>query len=139
MPPHSEALPTTEFTMRNSFTLFAASATCVAVLGLAACGRNETSTAGQGQSGTGRTAIEDATRATATGASDATITVKVNAALVADTRLKVMKVDVDTKEGRVRLVGVAPDAAARDQATAVVRAIEGVKDVDNQLRVESKS
>ncbi len=149
MPPHSGGSFTPEIAMRSALTLIAASATCLAVFGLAACSRDESTTAGQGvdkaiadaksQSEKAKVATEDAAKAMAAGASDAAITVKVNAALVADTRLKVMKVDVDTQDGRVRLMGVAPDAAARDQTTAVVKGIEGVKDVDNQLRVESKS
>ena len=69
--------------MRSALTLIVASATCLAVSGLAACSRNETTTAG--------------------------------------------------------LMGVAPDAAARDQTTAAIKAIDGVKDVDKQLKVESKS
>lgn len=134
--------------MRTAFTLIAASATCVAVFGLAACSRDESRTVGQSvdkamadaktQTESTRASAENAAKAVATGAADATITVKINAALVAEPGLKVMKVDVDTQDGRVRLMGVAPDAAARDRTTAVVRAIEGVKDVDNQLRVAAK-
>ena len=49
-----------------------------------------------------------------------------------------LKVNVDTIGGRVTLTGVAPDASARDKTTELIKAIEGVVDVDNQLRVESK-
>lgn len=127
-------------------------ALCAAVLstlGLAACDRNDKQTVGQGldkaiekakdQGEAAKVATEDAAKSMTASAADAGITVKVNGALMADTRLKVMQVNVDTRDGRVTLSGVAPDAGARDKATALVKAIEGVVDVDNQLRVEPKS
>ena len=81
--PQSGGPPSSEIAMRCALTLIVASASCLAAFGLAACSRNETTTAG--------------------------------------------------------LMGGAPDAAARDQTTAVIKAIDRVKDVDKQLRVESKS
>lgn len=77
--------------------------------------------------------------AVASTAKDIAITAKVNAALAADSSLKTMSVDVDTKDGRVSLRGTAPDAAARERAKAVVNAIDGVVTVDNLLVVGKKS
>lgn len=85
-----------------------------------------------------KVATQDAAKNMTTGAADATITTKVNAALLADDGLKVMKVDVDTKNGRVSLMGSAPDTAARDRATTLARAIDGVTAVDNQLSITPK-
>ena len=117
-------------------------------MGLAACSRDDSRAAGQGvdkaigelksQGAAAKTAAQGAANTATSAAVDAAITVKVNAAIVADTRLKVMKVNVDTRDGRVTLMGSAPDAGSRDAATALVKAVEGVVDVDNQLRVETR-
>lgn len=134
--------------MRAGFTFIAASTTLIAAMGLAACSRDDSRAAGQGidkaigelksQGAAAKTAAQGAANTATSAAVDAAITVKVNAAIVADTRLKVMKVNVDTKDGRVTLMGSAPDAGSRDAATALVKAVEGVVDVDNQLRVETR-
>lgn len=66
---------------------------------------------------------------------DAAITTSINAELAKDKDLSALKIDVDTQNARVRLNGTAPDAAARDRATALARAVDGVVAVDNQLVV----
>lgn len=66
---------------------------------------------------------------------DASITAKVNAALAGDPRLSAMNIDVDSTQGRVSLSGSAPDEGSRQRATELALAVEGVKGVDNQLRV----
>lgn len=76
--------------------------------------------------------------AMARGAADATITAKVNAALVADDQLKALSIDVDTTNGRVQLSGTAPSAEARERATTLARAVEGVVEVDNRLTIEGQ-
>ena len=134
--------------MRFGFTFIAALITLMAAIGMAACSRDESTTAGQGvdkaigevksQGAAAKMAAQGAASTATSAAADAAITVKVNAAIVADTRLKVMKVNVDIKDGRVTLMGSAPDVGSRDTATALVKAIEGVVDVDNQLRVETR-
>ena len=134
--------------MRTGLSFIAASTALIAVMGTAACSRDDSRTAGQGvdkaigevksQGSAAKTAAQGAANTATSSAADAAITVKVNAAIVADTRLKVMRVNVDTKDGRVTLMGSAPDAGSRDTATALVKAIEGVVDVDNQLRVETR-
>lgn len=135
--------------MHSKLKSIALCAAVLTTLGLTACDRNDKQTVGQGldkaidkakdQGEAAKVASQDAAKSMASAASDAGVTVKVNAALMADTRLKVMQVNVDTRDGRVTLTGVAPDAGARDKTTALVRAIEGVVDVDNQLGVEPKS
>ena len=71
-------------------------------------------------------------------ADDVAMTAKVNAALAGDPRLSALKINVDTVDGRVSLHGFAPDADSRARATELAKAVEGVKDVDNQLQVGTK-
>jgi len=66
---------------------------------------------------------------------DATITAEVNAGLAKDATLSALKINVDTRDGRVTLSGPAPSADARDRATEIARAVKGVSAVDNQLTV----
>lgn len=75
----------------------------------------------------------------AEGANDMAITAKVQAALAADGALSVMDIEVDTEAGRVELVGSAPDEGARERATSLVTAIDGVVAVDNRLTVQKSS
>lgn len=66
---------------------------------------------------------------------DATITASVNAELAKDSSLSALRINVDTNHGNVSLRGSAPDAAARDRATQLASAVQGVTNVDNQLVV----
>lgn len=68
-------------------------------------------------------------------ASDAATTVAVNAKLVADSELSAIRIDVDTKDGVVTLTGPAPNAAAKERATTIAAAVDGVKTVHNNLTV----
>jgi osmotically-inducible protein OsmY len=79
--------------------------------------------------------IENATNKMTAKAEDIAITAKVNAALAGDPKLSAIKIDVDTVDGRVNLSGFAPDAASRDRATDLTRAVNGVLSVDNKLEV----
>lgn len=120
----------------------------LAALLVAACGKNDNQTVGQKMDG----AVDSAKSATAEvrkdtaqaantvadSAKDALITTKVNAALAADDKLSALKIDVDTKAGQVSLTGKAPDAASRDRASTLARAVEGVVGVDNKLAVDAK-
>jgi len=68
--------------------------------------------------------------------SDAGITVKAKSALIADPDLSGLQINVDTSNGVVTLQGDAKSSAAIERASSVVRAIEGVVSIDNQLRVD---
>jgi hyperosmotically inducible periplasmic protein len=70
---------------------------------------------------------------------DVAITAKVNAALVADDKLKATQINVDTRAGQVTLTGQAPDEQSRERATTLASAVEGVKNVNNQLVVGKNS
>lgn len=72
---------------------------------------------------------------TAQATTDMAITAKVNAALAVDDKLKATQINVDTREGQVTLTGAAPDAQSRERATTLASAVDGVKQVNNQLVV----
>ncbi|MFT3664560.1 BON domain-containing protein [Piscinibacter sp.] len=79
--------------------------------------------------------VKEAGANVAAAANDAMITARINAALAADDLLKATRIDVDTQAGHVVLKGSAPDAASRERATTLARAVEGVVEVDNRLTV----
>ena len=79
--------------------------------------------------------LKDATAAASEAATDATIVTQINAALMADDRLKATKIDVRAEDGRVTLTGTAPDAGSQARATTLATAVNGVRSVDNQLVV----
>ncbi len=64
---------------------------------------------------------------------DGAISLKVKAALAADPALSAARIDVSTTRGIVRLDGPAPDSAARERATVLAGAPQGVRGVDNRL------
>ena len=135
-------------------------AVALATVLLAACGRpaNDTTTAANRpvdpavtaadkradelRADAGRTAdktkrgAENMAERAGTAISDATITTSVNAALVADSKLSAMKIDVDTQNGVVKLTGPAPDEASRSKATELAAGAKGVVRVENQLTVQ---
>lgn len=64
---------------------------------------------------------------------DTGISLKVKTALAADPALSAARIDVTTRDGIVRLEGPAPDAAAKERATVLAGAPQGVRAVDNRL------
>lgn len=82
-------------------------------------------------------AAKDAGNAVAAAADEATITAAVNAALIKDTELSALKINVDTKSGVVTLSGDAPNASAKDRATDIAKAVQGVTSVNNNLMVKA--
>jgi hyperosmotically inducible periplasmic protein len=136
--------------------LCAATAALLAAFTLTACDRNEDATVGQkvdtaiaetraagaqvsadvkAGAGEAKQAAKDAAADVGAGVKDAAITARLNTALAADSRLSALRIDVDTRDGRVSLSGTAPDAAARDHATTLATAVEGVLAVENRLSI----
>lgn len=113
-------------------TLAALGAALGAVFTLAACQpANDSPVAGAPSDvAVGATALGDKV---VNAASDAAITVAVNAALAKDEQLNVLRIDVNTVDGHVVLDGSAPDDAARRRASQLARQIDGVRSVDNRL------
>jgi osmotically-inducible protein OsmY len=145
--------------MNRQLRITALAAALAASTLVVACGEQEEATVGQRLDSTvtevqnagtqmgqdARQAAQDvqaagsqAADAMARGAADATITAKVNAALAADDQLKAIAIDVDTTNGRVQLTGTAPSPEARERATTLARAVDGVVQVDNRLTIEGQ-
>jgi hyperosmotically inducible protein len=70
-----------------------------------------------------------------TQASDALITSKVEGKLAADPETNNFEIDVDTQNGQVRLRGMVETEAERREAEYHARSTEGVRSVDNQLKI----
>ena len=125
-------------------------------LGLAACSKTEEPTVGQRMDSavekTEQAAADarvkadnamqnadntakDAANSAMTAVDDATITARVNASLAQDPDLSALKINVDTVNGKVTLNGPAPSTVARDRAESLVKAVDGVTAVNNQLVV----
>jgi osmotically-inducible protein OsmY len=83
--------------------------------------------------------MKDAAQDAKDAVTDATITASVNAKLASDKELSALRINVDTVEGRVALRGSAPNPAARDRATQIASSVDGVRSVENQLVISSKS
>jgi osmotically-inducible protein OsmY len=67
---------------------------------------------------------------------DAAITARVKKAIYNEPSLKVMDISVTTEEKVVALSGTVKSRAERVKAVEVVRKVEGVKRVKNDLKVE---
>ncbi|MET0312105.1 MAG: BON domain-containing protein [Burkholderiaceae bacterium] len=80
-------------------------------------------------------ATKDAAAVVAEKTGDAAITASVNAELAKDPDLSAIKINVDTKDGKVTLSGPAPTSGAKDRATTLAKNVKGVTSVDNQLAV----
>jgi hyperosmotically inducible periplasmic protein len=64
---------------------------------------------------------------------DLATTTRVRATLQIDSELKTQTIFVETLDGNVRLTGQVNSAVTFDRARDVLRQVEGVKTVDNQL------
>ncbi|KUZ67558.1 transporter [Burkholderia ubonensis] len=70
--------------------------------------------------------------------SDATITTKAKAELVGTSGLSAGDIHVKTRHSTVTLTGSVPDEQQRTQAVSVVKQVDGVKDVRDQLTIRPK-
>ena len=85
-----------------------------------------------------KSTASDTSQAVSAKTADGVITAKVNAELVKDPSLSALKINVDTTNSNVALSGSAPSESARERATSLAKAVDGVKQVDNRLVVEVK-
>jgi hyperosmotically inducible periplasmic protein len=81
---------------------------------------------------------EDVAEKVADKTSDATITAAVKAKFAKDKTVDASNIDVDTKNNNVTLNGTVKSQAEADQAVALARSVEGVKDVTPRLTVQSR-
>ncbi len=70
---------------------------------------------------------------------DTAMTAKVKAALIADPDIEAMLIDVDSRDGAVKLAGTQPSQNGIDRAVGIARGIDGVKSVDNRLSVDASA
>jgi hyperosmotically inducible protein len=66
---------------------------------------------------------------------DSWITMKVHSQFVPEDVLENSDIDVETKAGVVTLMGTVPTAAGKTRAVAIAKATDGVKSVNDRLRV----
>jgi len=137
-------MKTKQLSVRTAGLLAASALT----LGLAACGERVDTAGTQPTEPTVGQRADSATERSANAAGnmaqnverkvdDAAITASVNASLAKDPDLSAMKINVDTKSGVVTLNGPAPTAAAKDRATSLAQAVDGVAGVNNNLEVRT--
>jgi hyperosmotically inducible periplasmic protein len=68
---------------------------------------------------------------------DSTITSRVKTRFAKDPTVSAMRIHVDTMKGVVQLTGTAKSDTERDQAAQIASAVPGVKEVQNNIKVES--
>ena len=78
---------------------------------------------------------KQAARKTGNAMTDSWITMKVHSQFVPEDALEDSDIDVDTKAGVVTLTGTVVSAAGRSRAVAIAKATDGVKTVNDRLRV----
>jgi hyperosmotically inducible periplasmic protein len=67
---------------------------------------------------------------------DSVITTKIKAKLAEEKLSSLVKISVDTDDqGMVNLGGTAASQAAADKAVSIARAVEGVKSVENHIKI----
>lgn len=125
----------------GALTLTAAAVLSVALL--AGCEKKETTTVGSPPGSTATTtttttvaptpAANTAMNNVGDATADAAITAKVKTAYLADTDVKGLQIDVDTKDGVVTLNGNGNNVGSVDKAVSIAKAIDGVKSVQNNL------
>jgi len=67
---------------------------------------------------------------------DGIITAKVKSTLLADPNVKSLDINVTTRKGEVQLSGFVDSQTQIDQAVALVKDVEGVARVDNELSIK---
>lgn len=96
-----------------------------------------TKQAGTELAGDAARAVDKASKVVVRTSKDIAITADVNASLARDETLSALAINVDTASGHVVLKGNAPDEASRARATQIAKAVDGVKEVDNQLQIKT--
>ncbi|WP_343727763.1 BON domain-containing protein [Burkholderia seminalis] len=84
------------------------------------------------------TAASSSHSSTGTKIRDATITTKAKAELVGTSGLSAGDIHVKTRHGTVTLTGSVPDEQQRTQAVSVVKQVDGVQGVRDQLTIRPK-
>jgi hyperosmotically inducible protein len=69
---------------------------------------------------------------------DASLTASVKSTLVADKAANLTRIDVDSNNGVVSLNGVVESAQQKARAEELVRRVDGVKGINNNLQISSR-
>jgi hyperosmotically inducible protein len=80
-------------------------------------------------------ASNPSSRSTGEYVDDKVVSAKVKAALVGDPTTKAYQIGVSTFDGVVQLSGFVDSSEQVDRATQVAQEVDGVKSVDNELKV----
>ena len=99
-------------------------------------GMNPAASPGAMPGGPGGTMMNKPSMNPAGAPGDALITAKVKSTLIADTKVGAADINVNTKSGTVVLEGKQATAAAKTEAIADAKKIEGVKNVIDHLSVK---
>jgi hyperosmotically inducible protein len=70
---------------------------------------------------------------------DSVVTTRVKSALLADPDIKSFDFKVETRKGEVQLSGFVDNQAQIDRATAVIRGVAGVKNIENKLSLKGEA
>jgi hyperosmotically inducible protein len=82
------------------------------------------------------TAAPQASTTVGTEIDDSVVTARVKSALLADPDVKSFEIKVETRKGQVQLSGFVDTQARIDNAIALTRNVEGVKGVENGMRLK---
>ncbi|MBK1820777.1 BON domain-containing protein [Burkholderia orbicola] len=111
----------------------------VAIAAAAACMVVAPNAVAAGDDGTASSSTSSSSHSsTGTKIRDATITTKAKAELVGTSGLSAGDIHVKTRHGTVTLTGSVPDEQQRTQAVSVVKQVDGVQDVRDQLTIRPK-
>ena len=80
--------------------------------------------------------VKDAARDAGTAMTDASITAAVKSKMLADSTVSGLKIDVDTTDGVVSLIGNVGSASERRRALEIARDTDGVKSVKDELKIK---
>jgi hyperosmotically inducible periplasmic protein len=69
---------------------------------------------------------------------DATLTVRVKAALIEDPTTKARQINVETYRGKVQLNGFVSSSEAKAEAQTVAKSVGGIREVHNNLEVRTQ-
>lgn len=120
-----------EITRRASVAIAAA----IVSLGLAACHREGSYQSANRSTQPSTSSMGAPSEKFAAKVDDAKIVTKVKAGLAADKDVSALKIDVDSNNGAVTLIGSVPNEAAKAKAVQIARDVKDVKSVDSQLKV----
>ncbi len=80
--------------------------------------------------------VKEAARDAGTAVTDASITAAVKSKMLADSTVSGLKIDVDTTDGVVSLIGNVGSASEKRRALEIARETDGVKSVKDELKIK---